>query len=439
MKQMLETILGTLVLTVPYNIIGYCPFFDKLKMKKRTLYIVTGVIIALFTLLSCTAMYYGYELRVIEYVFAAILGILYFVSVREQLSKLVFFYIFVLDYMLVIRGCAMFIESKLQSFDGIVSYTLKGSIIHMICIAVTLPFILKILHDTEEDIRDDDVPEIWRTIWIIPALTTFLVLMFTGDIANAEIFTPKFIIARICVLLYMIYIYMKMTSSIKELKGRIMLEEEAKYTQHIIKLQKEQYIAMNKHIEETRAARHDLRQHMRIIESYANSGDNEAILKYIHSYSNTLLKNQPKIYCGNTAVNAIVGYYAEFAENEGIEYLTDIYAPGNIGIPDTDVCVVLGNLIENAMEACRRIEEGRRYIDIHIRLARGKSLAIVVDNSSAYAPDKGRYGLKSSKHEGKGIGTGLVKTIAAQYKGMAQFDYKDGIFTSSVLMNIPKE
>ena len=95
---------------------------------------------------------------------------------------------------------------------------------------------------------------------------------------------------------------------------------------------------------------------------------------------------------------------------------------------------MLGNLLENALEACAGQEGG--FVRAAARLTGSSAMTIAVDNSSPHPPKAAPDGrLLSTKHRGEGIGTSSIRQIALQYRGKADFNWQDGVFRAAVFLN----
>jgi nitrogen fixation/metabolism regulation signal transduction histidine kinase len=107
------------------------------------------------------------------------------------------------------------------------------------------------------------------------------------------------------------------------------------------------------------------------------------------------------------------------------------------GLPPLDVLMrpqVLGNLLENAVEACQRQTAGERRIQVRGQTTQS-TLAVTIDNTYETAPEKDRRGrFRSMKHSGPGIGTESVKNIVARYNGVINFETKGDLFCVSVML-----
>ena len=141
-------------------------------------------------------------------------------------------------------------------------------------------------------------------------------------------------------------------------------------------------------------------------------------------------------YCKNYAVNAILSFYAEKAEKTGITTQFQIQMGEPLLIPETEFCVLIGNLLENAVDACADIDDDiQPFIRLHVCQTSSSMLSITADNTSTSGPTWSGNRLLSTKHTGYGIGTESIRMIAERYHGDARFSWKDGIFYASVMLN----
>ncbi len=198
--------------------------------------------------------------------------------------------------------------------------------------------------------------------------------------------------------------------------------------------QESHYRAQQKYIEDTARARHDFKQTVRMLTTLAVDNDINGIKEYLVRYSETLPENEMRHYCRKAAVNALLNHYAFAAENNGIRINWEIYLPDNINISDTDLCITIGNILDNAMTACAEAED--RYIKLTVRVHNDSSLYIIAVNSfSGKVRKKGDCYL-STHSSGSGLGLSSVKTIAEKNGGTAQFHHEGNEFFSEVMMTV---
>ncbi|MEG1331448.1 MAG: GHKL domain-containing protein [Eubacterium sp.] len=181
---------------------------------------------------------------------------------------------------------------------------------------------------------------------------------------------------------------------------RMMVRQLAMQTEYARQLQK-----IN---DENRRLTHDFRHQLHTIEGIAAQfGENNEVLRYLSG-------NEPivaslaynRIFCSNVAVNALLQYYSTVTAEHQIKTDFQPIIPEKLQISDVALCTVLGNLLENAVEACQRQAGDKRYIKIFATLVE-KTLFLVVENSSDgnYRLEDGRF--LSRKPGELRFGTGL--------------------------------
>ena len=199
-----------------------------------------------------------------------------------------------------------------------------------------------------------------------------------------------------------------------------------------LEAQESSYLKQQHYIEETARARHDFKQTVRTLAALAADNDIDAIRDYLEKYAETLPENDVQHYCKNNAVNALLNHYAQAAEENDIHISWEINLPEDICISNTDLCITIGNILDNAMTACVQAKE--RYIKLTVRVHNGSNLYIIAVNSfSGKVRQKGgRY--LSTNRNGSGIGLSSVKTIAEKNGGTARFHHEGNEFFSEVVM-----
>lgn len=171
------------------------------------------------------------------------------------------------------------------------------------------------------------------------------------------------------------------------------------------------------------------------MQNYLADGNLDALREYLARYNESLPNDSLIRFCENTAANAVLLYFSQQAKENDVDFIAQVEIPEDIFISDTDLSVLFGNLIENALEACRNESGKDRKIMIRASLI-GSSFCITVDNTFSGALRHTPDGmLVSTKHKGLGLGTQSVKSIAAQYSGICRFEMRDGMFYASVMCN----
>ncbi len=272
----------------------------------------------------------------------------------------------------------------------------------------------------------------WRYLWLIPA--TFYVMWyyaFYGNVSNTSLeiaLRPKNTLFLFIVNVGAILIYYVVTRLILEQNRTLELKER----NHLLTMQAMQYENLQERITEARRAKHDVRHHIWLMQEYLKAGDYAALQEYLDQYGMSLPDDSLVRFCENPAANAVLLYFAQQAKNSHIDYIVKTAIPKELGIPDTDVSVLLGNLLENALDACREEPGEEKKIVVRAGTDSG-SLCITVDNTYTGTPRYTNDGeLVSTKHRGVGLGTRSVRSIAEHYGGLCRFEAQEGMFYASV-------
>jgi sensor histidine kinase YesM len=190
---------------------------------------------------------------------------------------------------------------------------------------------------------------------------------------------------------------------------------------------------------ELRRQRHDYRHQLTVLQEYARSGKLDELNDYILRMQDAIPVIKEVRYTENPAVNAVVSYYAQEAEKAGAAVKLHIDLPEQLPHDmEQNLCIVFGNLLENAAEAIGRMSDesgAKRYVHLATAMHLGK-LVIHMENSMEGRPRKwGRFFI-SSKREEVGIGLTSVANIASLHGGRAVFCAEKGRFLSDVYFRL---
>ena len=179
-----------------------------------------------------------------------------------------------------------------------------------------------------------------------------------------------------------------------------------------------------------------MRHHFRVLEACVRNGETERM----HSYLQALLDSTPEAdgpeFCANYTAGILLGYYAGKASEAGIRFQCDAQIPSELPIQDSHLSVVLGNALQNALEACQSQPPGDTpFIELLARYRNG-FLTLEIRNSfdgRFFYDCQGR--LKSRKAErGHGLGLYSVADIAQLYNGYYSAKPEEDVFTLRVVL-----
>lgn len=186
-----------------------------------------------------------------------------------------------------------------------------------------------------------------------------------------------------------------------------------------------------------RDVRHGMRNHLLSILAYAERGEREKLIQFVTDIiEDGRLRPSEEINTGNIVTDSLVGYWKKKAEDAGIEFLTDLSIPMEMPFRGADISLIMGNLLENAVEGAGRAE-GRKYIRLKMKYDKN-NLLITIENSyrGKLAKGKGEE-LRTTKTDTSNHGIGLpsVRRAADKYQGVLSVDTTEpGRFLARVVL-----
>lgn len=420
---------------LPFLALALYPFRHCLRFSRRMTAVLIGILTMLQLFLGFWAAFdsdgrAGLISAVSTFLYAAF----YFLAVKKHFGKTFFTLLMISNLANLAVITAKTAEGLLFPTLAVQSYRWSFSLMLLaveLVIFVPLFFYIKTVYTPAVEKEPSGFE--WRYLWLIPA--TFYLMWyyaFYGNISRTSLqiaLRPKNTLFLFAVNIGAILIYYVVTRLVLEQNRTLELKEE----NHRLAVQAMQYENLREKIIDARRAKHDVRHHITLMQEYLNHGNLSALREYLNRYSAALPDDSLVRFCENTAANAVLLYFAQQAKDSGVDYDVKAEIPDRAAVSDPDLSVLLGNLLENALDACRAQEEGERKIVVRAR-GDDRSLCVTVDNSFhgtlRYASDGT---LLSAKHKGMGLGTRSVRSIAERYHGVCRFETKDGMFCASVL------
>jgi len=199
-------------------------------------------------------------------------------------------------------------------------------------------------------------------------------------------------------------------------------------------LQKKEYEAILDKIKATQIYRHDMRHHINLINAFLADNNIDEANKYLVKLDNNLKHTVIRQYCENYVINVILSSYIGRAEAEHIEVECRVALPNDIQIDPLELGLVFTNAIENAINACKKIEApGKRKITIACKGSVGQIHIQISNPFVGNIQFDGEYPV--SDNTDHGFGTHSIGAIAEKYKGIFSFTEQDGIFKTTVILN----
>ncbi|MDE5937698.1 MAG: GHKL domain-containing protein [Lachnospiraceae bacterium] len=187
---------------------------------------------------------------------------------------------------------------------------------------------------------------------------------------------------------------------------------------------------------QTRILRHDLKGRLVALHALLEAGQTLETQKEIEKMlEENSLRRHGTVETGNLALDALVNYKHTAASAEGIRMTCQLDVPTALFVEGPDLCIILENLLNNALEAVRQLaEEKAKWISLTVRLVKGVLLITVENPYNGEITLDSRGKLRSSKAGDHGIGLLSVERTAEKYAGDVSVHYGEGIFRVSVML-----
>ncbi len=179
--------------------------------------------------------------------------------------------------------------------------------------------------------------------------------------------------------------------------------------------------------------RHDYHNHIQALATMLEQGDIEKAREFLYEIHDTLTKVDTVLKTGNTMVDAILNSKISLMYSKNIRVDATAKVPAELTVKDIDLCVIIGNLLDNAMEACEKLPEGSRFIRIYISV-KGNHLYMSFTNSAGKKQEKVGMLFRSTKGVLGGIGLSRVDSLVSQYGGYVTRASEDGGYTTEVIL-----
>lgn len=252
------------------------------------------------------------------------------------------------------------------------------------------------------------------------AVLSLVVLVAVQSTQNSDLFV-------LLSLAFILWSFVTLCFVIINTTERIRESYEAAQAQEILSAGREHYAKMSDLREEIRILRHDYKYHLNTIHKLLLSDNAQDAEQYLADIGERFVVNTLYNFCENPVLNALLSGYAERCEAQAIRFRAQLAFPEHVSVPNYDMSVILGNLLENALSACIRSAE-KREINLVVN-THGEHLTILVRNT--FDPT-----LTHDELTGSGLGLRSIGAVAQRYSGTLMTDIEDGAFLAYVLLHV---
>lgn len=358
---------------------------------------------------------------------AIVLALVSFANFEDNLKHrffLIFIYLLIISLadpivigILYVANVGMpeeFLQSSIGRYLGIIG----TDIIYLWLISFTHRLIKK---------RIRDLPvKYWILIMVIPIFSIFILQFMIDSITlNAE--NTNYV--ALCLAISGIsYINITMFHFFESYENKVRLQ----YLETLQQQEQENYSLLALTYERMREFKHDIENQFSVLHDLMESGEIEEALKYLDTLGGFVRRSNCLCHTGNNAVDSIVNTKGSLAQTYGIKFICRVNIVSEIKADEMELCRILGNGLDNAIEGCERLGNFPKHILISISEDKDK-LYISISNTSDMVDTEN---LSSTKKKAgmHGIGVNSIKSSVERLKGVAKFSYKDGVFKLNIVV-----
>lgn len=346
--------------------------------------------------------------------------------IKEPFAKHAYTYAFIMVYDLALEITASFVQQLVMPGGRDWVFALTAALLLALSFRLSLRYLKRMIEQLVSLAND----RIWGWLSVISFSFVFMNLMFTFP---SQALSLQHLLSRYLMLLGIVGLYFATTRAIRTMQEATEARSELMLTKRRIAIQQEYYDRMIAQMDEVRRIRHDLRHHKAALAALIQQGDTDALM----AYADVISPDEEIVpVTGNLSADSVLLYYQDAAKALGVRMETNLSLGRKTPLTDPDLCVILGNLLENAVEAQRYLPKEDRFIRI---TAKGdpSNLVLAVDNrfDGVLTEKNGEY-LSRKSGEGHGIGLASVRSVCEKYGGVLQLETDNDLFMAGVVIGL---
>lgn len=432
----LEIFLFALCNFGPYVVLSYLIFKKHFRYSKTVVQLVSILMFLIQFATRYWSALHGINTSITMSILRLVIFIIgYAILFNQRFGKILFIELIFANLGNFILIAAVCLERNLFPNIDHHLYCWHASVVMLILhLIITLPWALEVRKYFIPMLENQWVKKEWNYYWLVPVVF-YIIWQYqinggtkTGleNIQNPYNVVFLFIINFGSLLIY--YIMVKMDG---QLAKNLQLEEQ----QHYHDLELLAYQTLQDRMDETRRMRHDLRHHIHMVSYYLEEKEYDKLQEYVNTYRDSIPDGEKIRFCEHRLINNIVFYFASQAHEHKIDFDAKLSITDDMVINEHEIAVLLGNLLENAVDACLEQKDSERRIVI-----KGKgdahSLIFTIDNTCENEIKKNKRGeLLTTKPNGNGVGVNSAKKIVERYNGFFSAEKKDEMFCVSFMFN----
>lgn len=434
--NLVEAWIYSLANLMPYLLLSIYPFRHNFRFPRFIVWMFIALIGVIQIILGTWAAFFPDTPSSIKSIVSTVIYIaFYFAVIKAHFGKMAFTLLAMSNICNMIVAVSKCIEYRILPEMAMQGYRWSFTVIMIVVeIIVLVPLYFYFKKVYEPVLNQETGQSMWRFIWVVPL--TFYIVWYYIAYMIGQTLLEAVIVPGNTLFLFMVFcgsciVYHAVISLSREQNKNLELQVK----NHNLEIQTREYNTLMEKITEIRRIRHDIRHSMILMNDDLKNGRYDELEKIISEYLKNLPESSTLYYCENSTANTLISYFAQLACQNGTKFCYDIYLPADISIEDADICVLFGNILENAVDACKQIKDRETEIKLKCITDESGKIFITIDNTCEYKPKTNANGVYfSSKHKGTGIGVQSVRSIAEKYNGVFRIEFTDELCCVSIMI-----
>ncbi len=420
---------------VPAGVLCFAPMLDSFKLERKAVFFRAALVFVIFPPLAALAEW-GLNLPPNRlYIPAAILlFLLYHSLLNIDISQSAAVFMLVFALMTFLINFSVLFDALLHPSSDLAHFSIEGALFRLfICSLACLLSRRLFLEYGSWLIERFTDPYVWRStlaVFLLFILYNFGAIIHYYESLYVNTMKRGYIFTMIIMFILFIMFCLLFYFTVRKLTDK----EEQKSRLQLLEMQEKQFLAQQRYLEDTAKARHDFKHVLRTLNQLLREENYEGMESFLDKYTMGLPENEIIGFCENYAVNAMLNHYVSEAALFGIKTDLHIKLPSDLKVSDSDLCSILGNILENAINACKAMSKGDGMILLTVIPVGENEIYIAAENdhNGALIKKGGRY--LSSRKGSTGIGLVSVSSLAEKYDGYATFSNDERKFYSNVFL-----
>lgn len=216
---------------------------------------------------------------------------------------------------------------------------------------------------------------------------------------------------------------------------RQMLEADKRLLEHELENQCKHYQSITDINKELQACRHDIKNHLLCLGVLLEQDKKEQAKKYLKVITQQIFHKKEVISTDNYILDALLSEKSQIAQEKDIEIRMELHLKKELKIDPATWCIIFGNALDNAIEACEKVHTGKPFITVHVECT-GNMLKIKIENSmtGTLIPKDHLFETTKAGQEHHGFGLDNMENAVLSHDGIMEVSANHGIFTLQILL-----